>query len=281
MFTNMPGFGWYIVAMAIGLFVVWAVELYRRKTHTVKSQSRGVSNEWVRIIEENVPIYRRMPVDLQEQFQTLTLRFIEHKKFVPCGDLAEISDEMKVTIAGNAVLLVMNRPLRYPFHHVYSVLVYPSGFFNSREEEGELLNGEAWPTGSVVVAWDQAKKTARDLRDGRNLVIHEFAHQLDMEDGVADGAPILDSHLHRTWARVLSTEFQKLQDAAERGRRTVIDQYGADDPAEFFAVATEAFFERGEKLLQKNPDLYEQLRLYYRLDPVRWMADPRRKSSPN
>lgn len=261
---------WYIIVMAVALVIVWAVERYRRKHKTLGSQVLGMPETWEEILQKNVPIYRKMPVDLQAEVQELTMRFIEHKKFVACGGLAEITDEIKVTIAGNAVLLVLNRRMRYPFAQVYSVLVYPSSFFNSRDEESDFLEGEAWPSGSVVVAWDQALKSARELRDGKNLIVHEFAHQLDMENGEADGLPLLDYHMHGTWARVLSAEFRRLQEKVSKGKRGVIDVYGADDPAEFFAVITEAFFERSDRLKKDHPELYEQLRLYYRIDPVCW-----------
>ena len=268
--NSLPGYYWYLFPLAILLVVVWAVERWRRDRHLVKSQVIGVPPEWVKIMEDNIPVYRDMPVDLQQMFQLVTLRFLEHKKLVPCGGLEEITDEMKVTIAGNAALLRLQREFRYPFENVYSVLIYPSSFFRGAEEESEFLSGEAWPTGSVVIAWDEARKTSRDLRVGKNLIVHEFAHQLDMENGEADGFPVVDNHQHRTWSRVLSDEFGKLQTATSKGKRTVLDQYGADDPAEFFAVATEAFFARSQRLLADHPALYEQLRLYYRVDPARW-----------
>ncbi len=267
---SLPAYFWYFFPLAIIVIVVWAVERWRRAHHREKSQIIGFPNDWVRILEQNIPIYRDMPVDLQKMFQEVTLRFLEHKKLVPCGGLEEVTDEMKVTIAGNAALLRLGRQFRYPFGNVYSVLIYPSSFFTGRDEEEEFLSGEAWPTGSVVLAWDEARKTSRDLRMGKNLVVHEFAHQLDMEDGVADGFPVVDDHQHRTWSRVLSAEFAKLQTAAAHGKHTVMDQYGADDPSEFFAVATEAFFARSQRLLKDHPELYEQLRLFYRVDPARW-----------
>ncbi len=266
----MPGYICYLIPIVIALVVVWGVEHWRHDHHTLKSQVFCFPNEWVAILDQNIPIYRDMPVDLQQMFQLVTMRFIEHKKFVPCGGIEEVTDEMKVTIAGNAALLRLQREFRYPYENVYSVLIYPSSFFTGEAEEEEFLSGEAWPTGSVVLAWDEAKKSSRDLRVGKNLIVHEFAHQLDMENGAADGFPVIDHHQHRTWSRVLSDEFGKLQSASTKGKRTVLDQYGADDPAEFFAVATEAFFARSHRLQIEHPDLYEQLRLYYRVDPARW-----------
>lgn len=258
--------------MGVGLILVWARELWQRQSRTVRSQETGVTDAEADILRRNVPIYQRLPVDLQKQLQNLSKRFIEHKKFVPCGDMEEVTEEMKWTIAGNAALLRFNREFRYPFGRVYSVLIYPSSFFNSLEERAELLDGEAWPTGSVVIAWDEARKSARDLRDGKNLIVHEFAHQLDLENGPADGLPEIDPAQLCTWARVLSTEFHNLRTASATGKRTVLDQYGAEEPAEFFAVVTEAFFERPMRLQQRHPELYDQLRLFYRVDPGRWVV---------
>ncbi len=269
----MPGFAWIIIAMAVGLLLLWAWEMWRRNTRTAQSMELGVTDEDVDILRRNMPIYNRMPIDLQQQVQNLTLRFIEHKKFVPCGNLEEVTQEMKLTIAGNAAMLILNRPVRYPFRQVFSILVYPSSFFNSQEERAELMDGEAWPTGSVVVAWDSARKSAQDLRDGKNLIVHEFAHQLDLENGPADGLPEIDSVQVSTWARVLSKEFAKLRASANQGKRTLLDQYGAEDPAEFFAIVTEAFFERSDRLKNQHPELYDQLRHFYRVDPACWV-DP-------
>jgi Mlc titration factor MtfA (ptsG expression regulator) len=266
----MPGYYWYIFPLAIALVVVWAWERWRRAGHHERSQTRGFPHEWADLLAANIPLYKDMPVDMQAMFQAVTMRFIEHKKFVPCGGIEAITDEMKVMIAGSASLLRLQREFRYPYDTIYTVLVYPSSYFTGAAEEQEFLTGEAWPTGSVVLAWDEDRKNSRDLRMGRNLIVHEFAHQLDMEDGVADGSPVIDHHQHRTWSRVLSEEFTKLQTAISKGKRSVLDTYGADDPAEFFAVATEAFFSRSARLRTDHPDLYEQLRLFYRVDPVRW-----------
>ncbi|MBP7950509.1 MAG: zinc-dependent peptidase [Verrucomicrobiales bacterium] len=267
----LPSSFWIVLFFAITLLVAFVIREFRLRTRRQKVLAHCFPEEWVGILERNVPLYRSMLNDMRQDFQNKVHRFIEHKKFIPCGGLDDVTDEMKVTIAGNACMLVLNRDITYPFKRVYSVLVYPTSFFNSRDEEEELMMGEAWSGGSVVVAWDNARKTARDLRDGKNLVLHEFAHQLDLEHGgEADGRPVLEGYQHRTWARVLGSEFQKLQEATARGKRTALDSYGADDPAEFFAVATEAFFERPDRLLRDYPDLYSELRSYYKVDPVRW-----------
>jgi Mlc titration factor MtfA (ptsG expression regulator) len=271
MLAYISGFLWYPAALLTLLLVVFLVNKYRRVTHTQRVHLRNFPMEWLPYLEANVPMYKKMPMDLREDYQKKVWIFVEHKKFVPCGGLDEVTDEMKITIAGNACLLLINKDVQYPFPKVYSVLVYPTAFFSSANDEEELMLGEAWPGGSVVVAWDAARKSSRALRDGKNLILHEFTHQLDLEAGCdANGCPALDGFQHRVWAGVMNTEFKKFQDRIYKGKPTAMDHYGAEDPAEFFAVATETFFERPTRLKKHHPDLYEQLRLFYRVDPFLW-----------
>ena len=135
--------------------------------------------------------------------------------------------------------------------------------------------------GTVVLTWFSTLEGADGFKDGQNLVLHEFAHQLDLEDGQNDGAPVLKAgglfetrDRYRTWARVLSAEYEKLREASRNGEKTVLDKYGARNPAEFFAVATECFFERPWQLKQKHPELYDELKSYYEQDPISFAAGP-------
>jgi Mlc titration factor MtfA (ptsG expression regulator) len=156
--------------------------------------------------------------------------------------------------------------------------VYPSTYVAQAREpigggmvlEGEVARlGEAWRDGVVVLAWDDVLSGASDIHDGHNVVLHEFAHQLDQENGPADGAPILE-HRSRyvSWARVLGNEYEQLRKDASLGRPSVLDQYGATNPAEFFAVATECYFEKPRELRRSHPELFEELRAYYHFDPT-------------
>ncbi len=233
------------------------------------------------ILERNVPIYPRLPAELREQLHGLIKQFLHQKNFYGCGGL-EITDEIRVTIAGQACLLLLNRKTRvYP--RLWSVLVYPCAFIAPRTElapggvvidgEEDLL-GESWGDGRVVLAWDHVQQGAGDFTDGHNVVLHEFAHQLDDESGAADGAPILGSQAnYRDWAAVLSREFAILRTDVLHQDDTVLDEYGATDPAEFFAVATETFFEKPVELAGHHPELFEELKKYYRVDPREWLYD--------
>ncbi len=193
----------------------------------------------------------------------------------------ELTDEIKVTIAAQACLLLLHRePDYYP--RLITILVYPHPYLAKGARsvdggavlEGETARlGEAWKDGLVLLSWDDVRPGASDFHDGHNVVLHEFAHQLDQQDGSADGAPILE---HRsqyiTWARVLSEDYEQLRRDGEHGHKNVLDTYGATNPADFLAVATECSFEKPISLRRKHPELYEELKVYYRQDPALLMS---------
>ena len=138
-------------------------------------------------------------------------------------------------------------------------------------EKQIAVQGQSWSSGSVVLSWDNTSTGADNAKDGRNLVLHEFAHQLDQADGKADGAPALGSHeQYQRWQKVCTRVFTDLREKVERGNKTVIDDYGATNPAEFFAVATETFFEKPHQLNKRRPELYVLLSEYYRVNPLSW-----------
>lgn len=237
---------------------------------------------FVAILRRNIPIYSSMPAPLQEQLHKLVQQFLHQKKFVGCAGL-EIDDEMRVTIAGQACLLLLNRPSRvYPGLH--AVLVYPSAFLVPRNDVDEAgvvtatrqdLLGESWGDGRVVLSWDHVRRGAHDWTDGQNVVLHEFAHQLDSESGSNNGAPYLGSQArYRDWAAVLSRDFANLRHDAMVRQDSVLDHYGATSPAEFFAVATETFFEKPYQMAKRHPALFAEFEKYYRVDPREWQAAP-------
>jgi Mlc titration factor MtfA (ptsG expression regulator) len=188
-----------------------------------------------------------------------------------------MTDEIRVTIAGQAAILLLHRGDDY-YTKLRSILVYPHAYVaksvrpgpgGTVEEGFDARLGESWTQGAVILSWDDVKRSASDVHDGHNVVLHEFAHQLDQEDGQADGEPVLPSRSsYLAWARVLGGEYRELVREVENYRRTDIDPYGAVSPAEFFAVVTEYFFQQPGRLRKKHPRLYEQLRLFYRQDPA-------------
>lgn len=231
---------------------------------------------WQAIIERNVPYVSRLPVADRDELAGHVQVFLAEKSFEGCGGL-EMTDEIRVTIAAQACILLLHRETDY-FAKLVSILVYPSTYvvpggqhvgdgIMSADEEARL--GESWISGVVVLVWDSVLAGARDMHDGHNVVLHEFAHQLDQEDGASDGAPILSKHSrYVAWARVLGDEFDTLVEATLDVHDGVIDQYGATNPAEFFAVVTETFFEQPRQLKARHPELYEQFRQFYRQDPL-------------
>lgn len=234
-----------------------------------------LSEELHAIIRRNVPYVARLPAADREELAGHIQAFLAEKHFEGCGGL-ELTDEIRVTIAAQACVLLLHGDTDY-FARLVSILVYPSAYVApggahigggviSDQEQTRL--GESWTSGVVVLGWDSVLAGTRDMHDGRNVVLHEFAHQLDQEDGASDGAPIL-SHRSRyaTWARVLSREFDALVASTQR-HRSVIDPYGATNPAEFFAVITETFFEKPRQLQSRHPELYAELRTFYRQDPA-------------
>lgn len=271
-----------LLALALIISVLALIDLVP-KLRLKRAVNAAFPGSYVVILERNVPVYRRLPVALRKQLHRLVLHFLHTKDFHGCAGLA-ITDEIRVTIAGTACLLLLNRKTRvYP--ELSSILVYPSAFLAPRTEIGpggvvsnyeDDLLGESWGDGRVILAWDHVEQGIRDFTDGHNVVLHEFAHQLDEESGGADGAPILGSRAnYQRWAEVFSREFASLQTTVDYDDETVLDEYGATDPAEFFAVATETFFEKPVELAARHAELFEELKGYYRVDPREWLKNPR------
>jgi MtfA peptidase len=258
-----------------------AVPLALPRWRLQRALARPLPAGALEVLERNLPVYAQMPPELREQLQRLVRQFLHQKKFVGCAGL-EVTDEMRVTIAGLACLLLLNRPSRvYPA--LDAILLYPSAFVVPHRAVGPGgvvtddewdLEGESWDDGRVLLAWDQVLRGAADWSDGQNVVLHEFAHQLDSEAGGPNGAPFLgDPERYRSWSKVLARDYAALRHQAREQRHGVLDPYGASDPAEFFAVATETFFEKPHLMAARHADLYAQLAQYYRVDPRCWLSE--------
>jgi MtfA peptidase len=239
-------------------------------------QGSAIPREWREILFRNVPLYGRLSRADRHELEGHIQVLIAEKNWEGCGGL-ELTDEVRVTIAAQAALLLLHRDADY-FPRVTSILVYPTAYIARGErsigggiwEEGEeeRLGHTQQQLGAVVLAWDAALHGGRGDGDGENVVLHEFAHQLDFENNVTDGTPILnDPAQYASWARVLGQEFERLR-RPEAGEEPFLDEYGAQNPAEFFAVATEYFFERPVELKRRHSELYDELRAFYRQDPA-------------
>lgn len=221
------------------------------------------------------PLYRRVPADLRVRLDGLVRIFVAEKRFVGCGGL-EVTQAMRLAVALHACLLLLNRGLRV-YDGLRSVLLYPDEFVVDEEfeEDGVItqasrpLAGQAWDSTRIILSW----RDVEDAGDGYNVVIHEFAHWLDEEAGDADGVPLLGSRReHEEWAAVMQRAYAELVTRADAGHDTLLDPYGAEHESEFYAVATETFFELPEELAEQDPELYAQLVRLYGVDPARWPA---------
>lgn len=233
--------------------------------------------EWRKILKSGWPLYNKLPDDLRHQLEQLTLVFLDRIDFRGVDGLT-ITDEIRVITSAQACILLLNQGTFFT-NKLRSAVIHPKAYSATSHDTiaGETtekkiaVQGQSWENGLVVLSWDNTQTGASNAKDGRNLVIHEFAHQLDQSDGLTDGAPVLGSReQYKRWQKVCSRVFSDLQDKVDRGQKTVIDDYGATNPAEFFSVATETFFEKPYQLNKKRPELYDLLREYYRVDPLAW-----------
>ena len=234
---------------------------------------------WNTIIENNLPIYPRLSPSERRRLQGHIQVFLKEKQFIGCQGL-QVTEEIKVIVAAIACLLLLNERGKY-FPRLRLILVYPSTYFVNEtiatsnyvvEEKRTARLGESWSKDQLVLSWEQVKQDTLNWQDGHNVVLHEFAHQLDQEDGKAEGVPILKSKSdYQIWAEVMTAEYQQLCHDFERKKKIVMDRYGATNPAEFFAVATETFFEKPQQLLKRHQNLYELLQGYYQVEPMKWL----------
>lgn len=234
--------------------------------------------EWERIIERNVTFFDCLSASDRRELFGKTQILLAEKQFEGCDGL-QLTDEIRVTIAAYAAVLLLRRETDY-YPRLTSILVYPGAYVASGErhvgdgvwEEGEVsrLGETGLRLSAVVVAWDDVPRgrEAGGVRD--NVVLHELAHQLDFENNAVDGTPLIEPGQRASWARVCGGELERLRSAVADGEPTLIRPYGAKNPAEFFAVVTELFFHRGGELRDCHPNLYREFQSFYGLDPAEW-----------
>ena len=243
---------------------------------SVRLPTEPVPTGWPGLVADRVPLASRLPAPDRDRLHRLMQLFLREVPIEGCAGL-EVTEEIRVTIAAQACLLLLK--MSYPrYTRLRRVLVYPSTFLPKTVglfPSGQVVRpdvpllGQAWPSGIVVLGWDAVRRGTLSATDGHNVVLHEFAHMLDAEDGLMDGVPVLDSgSAYRAWATMLATRFAEHVAHAERDEPTTLDPYGAQNRAEFFAVATEAFFERPVALREEQPELYDLLADFYKLDPT-------------
>jgi Mlc titration factor MtfA (ptsG expression regulator) len=249
--------------------MAWLRNWRRRR---LLAQHRIDDTLW-RSITQTMPFLRGLSRDEMQRLRDLSLLLLVEKEFSGARGL-EPDDAMRLSIAVQACLPVLHLGLdRYD--QWSEIVVYPGDFrvrVTETDEAGVVhqfddeRTGEAWPRGPVVLSWDAAAAHDPDM----NVVIHEFAHKLDMANGAADGLPPLHAGMDRgAWERAFRDAYVGFCVAVDRDRDTWLDPYAAESPGEFFAVISEKFFTEGAKTRRRYPDVYDQLRLYYRQDPAR------------
>lgn len=269
-----------VFGLVFAAIVVWLILIKLRKTRRYKLSRQVFKTDWIRILKKNVSLYSRLPAKLREELHGRINVFLDEKDFSGCAGQI-ITDEIRVTIAGTACFLLLNRD-KYTFRGFTTILVYPDTYIAKQVKydglvafhEDSVRSGESWHRGPVVLSWKDVLHGTQNPADGHNVVLHEFAHKLDEENELMDGLPVLRDKSHiAEWARVLNKEFDSFLIRVDHGDNSVIDGYGAESPAEFFAVATESFFEKPLQMKKKLPDLYQQLHKFYNLDPALWRND--------
>ena len=246
---------------------------------------------WNRVLAR-LPFLAGLSADELRRLRDLAIVFLHEKEMSGAGGL-ELTDDIRLEIALQACLPILNLGLDI-YDGWVGIVVYPTEFRVRRQELDEdgvmhewddELSGEAWPGGPVLLSWEDVELgTAAPEAGGEagyNVIIHEFAHKIDMLGGEADGLPAPHADMDAAaWARALESAYARFVGRVERENETLLDPYAAEHPAEFFAVASETFFTEPHALKKEFPGLYEQFTRFYRQDPAARLPKPARTRSP-
>lgn len=256
----------FVACVPVVLYLI-KIPKKRKRAQLYKADFR---ESWITILNNNFALYKNLPQDLQRQLHGHMQIFLDEKNFVGYNGIV-INDTIRVVVAAQACVLLLNRKTNY-YPHLTNILIYPNVFTHANGEGGQHLGrlGESWHRGPIVLSWQHSVQGGKNEKDGSNVVMHEFAHQLDQENGPSDGLPILQHNNIKQWSTVLGKEFKSLKLKLKFRRKSLLDKYGATNPAEFFAVITEHFIEQPAMFNKKHPDLYLELKKYYQIDPIEW-----------
>ncbi|MFV8783311.1 zinc-dependent peptidase [Microbulbifer sp. SA54] len=291
------------LAVILFAILVWVIPHAWQRSRLRYLRSRTLTPRQIALLAENLALYRYLAPAQQRELQQNVSLFLRDKEFVGCDGLS-VSEEMQVTVAGHACLLLLQRENScYP--DLRTVLMYPDAYVAEEiHREGYIEStrqsaraGEAHYRGPVVISWGDLKAGLTHPQRGHNVAIHEFAHKLDEEDGYVDGRPLFaNSAEGKTWGPVMREAFFELRERlhtlhhesdsgeepgdttnpAGTQRVSVLDTYGAQSPAEFFAVATEAYFIIPLQMEAAHPQLYRELQKFFRTDPAALLRNSRR-----
>ena len=272
---------YYLLLLTIFIIILlvrvlyWLWEFIKTDLRYHLYKSKPFPRKYRNILLRYFPLYQKLPQNLKKRLHACIQVFIKEKEFI--GVKISIDETKKVLVAANACLLSIGHN-RCEYKHVYTIYLYPETMIKEEQrydgwivsEQRQILLGEAWQGGEVVLSWRDLLAGDINPNDGKNVGLHEFAHQLDMQDGTADGTPPMPFRYYKHWVEVMNKEYSKLHNLYQKHKKGFLDYYALTNPAEFFAVATEAFFEKPKQLKAKEPELYEALKTYYNLDPASW-----------
>ena len=256
--------------ISLTVFYLFFFQRWRR-SHALQ---QPFPKAWRKLLRKQVPIYNHLEPAQQQQLERRVQLFLNEKSFYGCNGF-EVDDRVRLTIAGHACLLILERSFS-DYDDISSILVYPDLYrAKGKASDGlvvsahnEIRAGEASSLGQVVLAWHQCQRAVSQPHSPHNVILHEFAHQLDYLDGTADGAPPLSGEQARHWQQTMTDAWDNLQHTLEHHHKPWLDPYGATEPAEFFAVLTETFFQQPKHLWHEQPEVYKALRDFYRLNPI-------------
>ncbi len=259
---------------------MWLQRFKRWKKQRFLRHKRIPETLWIKVVNDALLHYQLSSHELL-QLRELSSEFLDKKVFIGANDF-ELNDYQRCVIAATACLLILNLDMDY-YAGWLEVIVYDGPFIVHRKvrdaagvihEQDAVLEGEAWGRGPVILAWDDIRPQKKHHAHGAasNVIVHEFAHKLDMLNGSADGLPPLHADMSRqSWIKILTKVYEGLEFQVEHHHRTRIDPYGAENPAEFFAVISECFFQLPAQLHRYYPQMYQQLCLFYRQQPLQRM----------
>lgn len=270
-----------ILGITLALLAWPWLSQYRRERRRSELRQQPFPPSWPALLAEQVPLYARLPSALREQLHGHIQVLLDEKDFHGASDFV-VTDAMRLIIAAQASLLLLNRPVEY-FPMLRSIVLHPGVFVVNREtwdasgvhhSERQVLSGESWERGQLVLSWDDSLAGGMNSEDGYNVVLHEFAHQLDLESGAVNGMPGLHSAARRqAWTITFSAAYADHRARVDAHTNTWLDPYAASSPAEFFAVITEAFYELPQAVQAQYPQVFTQLCNYYRVDPRNWQTN--------
>lgn len=265
-----------ILALPLAAAALYGYRRQRARQLRADLMETGLTDDEWRIVIREVPVISRLPDRLHGPLRAKISLFLGQVEFIGYDGL-EVTDDIALSIAAQACLLVVATDRWYD--HLTTVLVYPGAFKSLKlqrdgfvmHEEMVVRSGESWSRGPVVLSWADSRKGAQTTDDGYNVVLHEFAHQLDDLSGHTDGAPVLaEGQSFSRWSRVMLEAYARHEANVAAHRATPLDPYGAENHEEFFAVAVETFFEKPDALFVAEPDLYAELQKLLNLDPKSW-----------